>query len=263
MSVRHVPDRTRLALSVRGIHHEYESSSGTVRALRGVDLEVRTGEFVAIMGPSGSGKTTLLNCSAGLQRASEGEIRLGEHRIAELDESRLARLRRRELGFVFQSFNLLPVLSVIDNVELPVRLDGRPVDHRRTLDLLGRVGLAERADRRPDQLSGGQRQRVAIARALVTDPRIVFADEPTGALDLRSAKDVLALLRGLADRGQTIIMVTHDPVAASFSDRVLFLADGRIVSHLERPDSLTVAATMAELVESAEVAAAGVGAGSR
>ncbi|WP_350348679.1 ABC transporter ATP-binding protein [Agromyces sp. G08B096] len=248
-------DNSTPALRASELQHEYAGESGVVRALRGVDLSVARSEFVAIMGPSGSGKTTLLNCAAGLQRPTGGSVDLGGRALDRLDETDLARLRRRELGFVFQSFNLLPALSVVDNIELPIRLDGRRPRRQATLELLARVGLANRAGHRPDQLSGGQRQRVAVARALITAPQIVFADEPTGALDLRSAHDVLELLRGLADHGQTIVMVTHDPIAAAFSDRVLFLADGRIVSELVSPDAQTVASRMAELVESAELAA--------
>ncbi|AIJ25526.1 ectoine/hydroxyectoine ABC transporter, ATP-binding protein [Amycolatopsis methanolica 239] len=175
---------------------------------------------------------------------------------AGLDETKLAELRRRRADFVFQAFNLLPALTAEENVEMPLRLDGRKPDPRRTAALLERVGLGNRGAHRPDQLSGGQKQRVAVARALITDPEVVFADEPTGALDIRCAREVLSLLRGLADQGQTIIMVTHDPVAASFSDRVLFLADGLIVDQMARPAAVAVANRMATLVESAERAAA-------
>ncbi|MGW5454036.1 ABC transporter ATP-binding protein [Nocardia sp. NPDC003979] len=239
-------------LSLRGLRREYPGESGSVHALRGVDLDLAPGSFTAVMGPSGSGKTTLLHCAAGLQPPTSGRITFGGQALDALDQTELAKLRRRRIGFVFQSFNLLPALSTIDNVELPLRLDGRRPDRDRTRALLAHVGLGERADHRPDQLSGGQRQRVAIARALITDPEVVFADEPTGALDIRSARDVLTLLRRLADQGQTIIMVTHDPVAASYSDEVLFLADGALVDRLARPTAGDVANRMAMLVESAE-----------
>ncbi|MEV0079713.1 ABC transporter ATP-binding protein [Nocardia neocaledoniensis] len=242
-------------LRLRGLRCEYPGESGSVHALRGVDLDVAAGSFTAIMGPSGSGKTTLLHCAAGLQTPTSGHVAFDGQPLEAMDQTELAKLRRRRIGFVFQSFNLLPALSTVDNVELPVRLDGRRPDRDRTLALLAGVGLRERAGHRPDQLSGGQRQRVAIARALITDPEVVFADEPTGALDIRSAREVLTLLRSLADQGQTIIMVTHDPIAASYSDEVLFLADGSLVDRVARPSAREVANRMAVLVESAERAA--------
>nr|WP_285665395.1 ABC transporter ATP-binding protein [Actinorhabdospora filicis] len=223
--------------------------------MRGIDLDVPRGSFTAIMGPSGSGKTTLLHSAAGLQTPTSGMVELGGADLSTLDATRLTKLRRRRVGFVFQAFHLLAALTARQNVELPLRLDGKRADPRRTQALLDRVGLGARGEHRPHQLSGGQKQRVAVARALITDPEVVFADEPTGALDIRSARDVLGLLRALADGGQTIIMVTHDPVAASFSDQVLFLADGVIVDHLRRPSAPEVASRMATLVESAERAA--------
>ncbi|WP_280232931.1 ABC transporter ATP-binding protein [Nocardia cyriacigeorgica] len=239
-------------LRLRGLRCEYPGESGSVHALRGVDLDIAPGSFTAVMGPSGSGKTTLLHCAAGLQVPTSGHIAFDGQPLDALDQNQLAKLRRRRIGFVFQSFNLLPALSTVDNVELPIRLDGHRPDRTSTRALLARVGLDERAAHRPDQLSGGQRQRVAIARALITNPQVVFADEPTGALDIRSAREVLTLMRGLADQGQTIIMVTHDPVAASYSDAVLFLADGRLVDRVARPTAREVANRMAMLVESAE-----------
>jgi putative ABC transport system ATP-binding protein len=242
------------ALRLRGVTCTYPGDAGPVYALRGIDLDIPRGTFTAIMGPSGSGKTTLLHCAAGLQPSTSGHIELGGHRLAELDQTRLTVLRRRELGFVFQSFNLLEALTAAENVELPLRLDGRRIDRAVTMRLLERVGLGARAGHRPDQLSGGQKQRVAVARALATAPRIVFADEPTGALDLHSAREVLTLLRELAYAGQTIVMVTHDPSAAAYSDQVLFLADGRLVDHVARPSAHDVAARMAALVERAEAA---------
>ncbi|SDT47672.1 ABC transporter ATP-binding protein [Microlunatus soli] len=241
-----------VALTVRGLECTYAGSAGTVHALRGVDLDLPHGSFTAIMGPSGSGKSTLLHCAAGLQRPTGGQILLGDTSIAGLDESDLTRLRRTRLGFVFQSFNLLPALTVIDNVELPLRLDGRRAQRSESLALLSAVGLGHRVRHRPAELSGGQQQRVAIARALITHPEIVFADEPTGALDLHSAREVMQLLRRLADQGQTVVMVTHDPTAAAVADNVLFLADGRIVDRLAAPTASTVAGRMAELVALAD-----------
>ncbi|MGY4719549.1 ABC transporter ATP-binding protein [Naumannella huperziae] len=247
------------ALRLRGLACAYPGDAGPVHALRGIDLTIARGSFTAIMGPSGSGKTTLLHCSAGLQSPTGGRVELAGQVLGGLDQTRLAELRRRELGFVFQSFNLLPALTAAENVELPLRLDGRRPDRRATVELLDRVGLGQRAQHRPNQLSGGQRQRVAIARALITEPSIVFADEPTGALDLHSAREVLGLLRSLADAGQTIVMVTHDPSAAGSSDEVLFLADGRLVDRVGEPSARAVAARMAVLIENAEREAAEAG----
>ncbi|MFJ1765365.1 ABC transporter ATP-binding protein [Amycolatopsis sp. NPDC088138] len=240
---------------IRELRCRFEGDGGPVDALRGVDLDVARGSFAAIMGPSGSGKTTLLHCVAGLRAPTSGRVELNGTDLAGLDETALARIRRRRAGFVFQAFNLLPALTAAENIELPLRLDGRRADPGRTASLLTSVGLGDRGAHRPEQLSGGQQQRVAVARALVTDPEVVFADEPTGALDIRSAREVLTLLRRLSDRGQTTIMVTHDPVAASFADTVLFLADGLVVDRLARPSAAAVAHRMATLVESAERAA--------
>lgn len=246
------------ALRVEGLTCAYDGEAGPVQALRGVDLELGTGSFTAIMGPSGSGKTTLLNCAAGLQRPSEGSISLAGTVLEGQDETALTMFRRRHLGFVFQDFNLLPALTAMENVELPLRLDGRATNYGEIMRLLTRVGLAGRAGHRPGKLSGGQQQRVAVARALVTRPDIVFADEPTGALDLHSARQVLRLLRALADGGQTIVMVTHDPTAAARADQVLFLADGRLVDRLTDSTAPAVAERMTALVEQAERAANGM-----
>jgi putative ABC transport system ATP-binding protein len=226
----------------------YGSGDGAVRALDDVSLAFEPGTFSAIMGPSGSGKTTLLQCAAGLDRPDSGTVRVGTTDLARLGERRLAELRRSRVGFVFQSFNLLPSLTAAQNAVLPLRLSGRRPGRRAARDALTRVGLADRARHRPAQLSGGQQQRVAIARALVNRPEVIFADEPTGALDTRSARDVLAMLRDAADReGRTLIMVTHDPVAAAVADRVVFLADGRIVDELAAPRAEAVADRMTEL----------------
>ena len=242
------------ALTTSALTCTYDTSGTPIHALRSVDLTLPTGTFTAIMGPSGSGKTTLLHCAAGLQAPTSGEVFLGDTRISGLDQKNLARLRRVALGFVFQSFNLLPALTVVENIELPLRLEGRRPDRAATERLLDRVGLRDRASHRPGQLSGGQQQRVAIARALIAEPAVVFADEPTGALDHRSARGVLELLRELADGGQTIIMVTHDPAAAAYSDEVLFLSDGSIVDRLPEPTARDVAVRMSTLLDEAEQA---------
>ncbi|MFF2613171.1 ABC transporter ATP-binding protein [Kitasatospora sp. NPDC058046] len=236
------------AIELRGVRRTYGRGEATVHALRGVDLALAHGSFTAVMGPSGSGKSTFLQCAAGLDRPDSGQVRLGGEDITALSENRLTKLRRSRIGFVFQAFNLLPSLTVEQNVLLPQRLAGERQDRARARELLARVGLGEHAKRRPGQLSGGQQQRVAIARALITRPDVVFADEPTGALDTRTAHEVLALLRQAVDSlGATVVMVTHDPVAASFADRVLFLAGGAIVDDLPHPSPQTVADRMVAL----------------
>ncbi|WP_372404254.1 ABC transporter ATP-binding protein [Streptomyces luteireticuli] len=236
------------AVELRAVRRAYGRGEGAVQALRGVDLALPRGSFTAVMGPSGSGKSTFLQCAAGLDRPSAGQVLLGGQEITGLNEDRLTKLRRSRIGFVFQSFNLLPSLSVLQNVLLPQRLAGERQDRRRAQELLAEVGLDGYGRRRPGQLSGGQQQRVAIARALITRPEVVFADEPTGALDTRSAQEVLGLLRRAVDTlGATVVMVTHDPVAASHSDRVLFLADGLLAGELTRPDPQSVADRMVAL----------------
>jgi putative ABC transport system ATP-binding protein len=201
----------------------------TVNALQGVDFGVEKGEFVAIMGPSGSGKSTLLHLLGGLDAPSDGEVMLGGRRLAHLSDDDITIVRRRQIGFIFQFFNLLPTLSAAENVALPLLIDGRSLDEYRLRidELLTLVGLGDRQDHKPDQLSGGQQQRVAIARALVTDPVIVLADEPTGNLDSESGTEILQLLRRACDeKQQTIVMVTHDPKAAEYADRIVRLKDG-------------------------------------
>jgi putative ABC transport system ATP-binding protein len=226
----------------------YAGGDGKVRALDDVSVAFESGTFTAIMGPSGSGKTTLIQAAAGLDRPDRGTVRIGATEITGMGERSLARLRRRRVGFVFQSFNLLPSLTAAQNVILPLRLAGQRPRRRVARDALARVGLADRARHRPAQLSGGQQQRVAIARALVTEPDVIFADEPTGALDTRSAREVLGILRDATDRDRrTLVMVTHDPVAAAVADRVLFLADGRIVDELAEPQVEAVADRLTEL----------------
>jgi len=219
-------------LETQSLHKQYQMGEVAVDALRGVDFRVERGEFVAIMGPSGSGKSTLLHLMGGLDAPSEGEVTLGGRRLARLSDDEVTIIRRRQVGFIFQFFNLLPTLSAAENVALPLLIDGKRMSDYalRVDDLLDLVGLGDRRDHRPDQLSGGQQQRVAIARALVTEPAIVLADEPTGNLDRNSGKEVLDLLRRACDeKGQTILMVTHDPYAASYADRVVFLRDGQKV----------------------------------
>ncbi|MFF2081495.1 ABC transporter ATP-binding protein [Kitasatospora sp. NPDC058162] len=235
-------------LRLEDVHRTYGTGPEAVRALRGVDVTFDRGTFTAVMGPSGSGKSTLLQCSAGLDRPDGGRVVLDGTDLARLGETQLTVLRRQQLGFVFQAFNLVGSLTAEQNVGLPLRLAGRRPDRAEVRAALAQVGLAERAGHLPSQLSGGQQQRVAIARALITKPRMLFADEPTGALDSSSSRDVLALLRDLVDReGQSTVMVTHDPVAASYADRVLFLADGRIVDDLPHPSAQQVAERMTAL----------------
>ncbi|MDX2947681.1 MULTISPECIES: ABC transporter ATP-binding protein [Streptomyces] len=246
-----------VAVRVRGLRRAY----GAVAALDGVDLDFGVGTFTAVMGPSGSGKSTLLQCAAGLDRPSGGTVRVDGVELAGLSERRLTLLRRERIGFVFQAFNLLPSLTAAQNVALPLRLAGRRPSRGAVREALGRVGLAERAGHRPTQLSGGQQQRVALARALITRPAVLFGDEPTGALDTTTSREVLRLLRELVDReGQTTVMVTHDPVAASYADRVVFLVDGRVSGELVRPSVEAVAARMAGLERAAGDGAAGDGA---
>ena len=228
----------------------YGHGQAAVTALGGVTLDISAGSFTAVMGPSGSGKSTLMNCMAGLDTATGGEVWIGEAEIGRLPERRLTRLRRDRVGFVFQAYNLLPALSAIDNITLPMNIAGRTVDRSWLDTIIEMVGLRDRLRHRPSELSGGQQQRVAIARALASRPAIVFADEPTGNLDSKASAEVLGLLRRcVRDFGQTILMVTHDPVAASYADRVLFLADGLLVSFLDRPTPEAVLDAMKNLGE--------------
>ena len=217
------------ALQLHGVSKGYRSGAAVVPALRNVSLTIPAGTFTAVMGPSGSGKSTLLQCSAGLDAPDSGQVLLGGTDISQLRPKALTRFRRDHVGFVFQSYNLLPQLPVARNVTLPLLLAGRPVDTAWLEYVLEAVGLAGLGGRAPQELSGGQQQRAAIARALITRPAAVFADEPTGALDSVTAGQVLDLLRHtVSSLGQTVVMVTHDPVAASSADTVLFLADGRL-----------------------------------
>ncbi|WP_105969651.1 ABC transporter ATP-binding protein [Streptomyces geranii] len=241
------PEALRL-VKVSKTYGSYGSDDSAVRALDEVTLSLRRGTFTAVMGPSGSGKSTLLQCAAGLDRPDGGIVTVDGTELTGDGEAALTRFRRRRIGFVFQQYNLLPTLTVAQNTILPLKLAGRRVDRGRVQEILTAVGLGDRLGHRPDQLSGGQRQRVAIARALVAEPRVIFADEPTGALDSRSARDVLALLQqAVKVHGRTVVMVTHDPVAASYADSVQFLADGRLAGRLQAPTVDAVAERLAHL----------------
>ncbi|MFG2043304.1 ABC transporter ATP-binding protein [Dactylosporangium sp. NPDC048998] len=221
---------------------------GGVTALDSVTLGFARGTFTAVMGPSGSGKSTLLQTAAGLERPTAGTVRVGGTDLATLGETGLTLLRRQRIGFVFQAFNLLSSLTAEQNVALPLRLAGRRPARRDVRAALAAVGLADRGRHRPAELSGGQQQRVAIARALITRPDVLFADEPTGALDMSTGREVLALLRSMVDgQRQTVVMVTHDPVAAAHADRVVFLADGRVAGEMTAPTPQSVAERMTSL----------------
>jgi putative ABC transport system ATP-binding protein len=229
----------------------YGEGDAAVHALRGVSLDVAEGELTAIMGPSGSGKSTLMHLLAGLDRPTSGEVIVDGIDIAGLGDDELTKLRRRHVGFVFQFFNLLPMLTAEENVTLPLSIAGTDIDKAWLEELLSRVGLADRRSHRPAELSGGQQQRVAIARALVARPTVVFADEPTGNLDSKTSGEILELLReAVDDYGQTLVMVTHDPRAAAFADRILFLADGRMVRDLGPSDAGTILRALEEVTRS-------------
>ncbi|NEA56271.1 ABC transporter ATP-binding protein [Streptomyces sp. SID13666] len=243
-------DRIALAPAVRlaAVTKIYGRGPRAVRALDGVSASIPRGSFTAVMGPSGSGKSTFLHCAAGLDTPTSGTSHLGDTELTGLNETQLTQLRRSRVGFVFQAFNLVPALTVRQNIALPLRLAKQRLDPAWLAEILRRVGLAGRADHRPAELSGGQQQRVAIARALITRPDVVFGDEPTGALDTVTAKEILGLLRGCVDgTGQTVVMVTHDPVAASYADTVLYLADGRIAGRDDEPTADRVAERMTHL----------------
>jgi putative ABC transport system ATP-binding protein len=241
-----------VAVHIESMTKTYGIGQSTIKALDNVSLSFPAGSFSAVMGPSGSGKSTLLHCAAGLDRPSSGKVSIGGTELSGLGETARTRLRRDRVGFVFQSFNLMPSLTAAQNVELPLRLAGRKADPQAVQAALAAVGLADRARHRPGELSGGQQQRVAIARALAASPQVLFADEPTGALDTGTSREVLKLLtRLVTEQGQTVIVVTHDPMAAAYADRVIFLADGRIADTLERPTAEAVAARMTRLEVSA------------
>jgi putative ABC transport system ATP-binding protein len=236
------------AIRVQQLTRVYGTDRQPVTALAGVDATFERSTFTAIMGPSGSGKSTLLQTAAGLDRPTSGRVWLGNTELSGLSETKLTKLRRDRIGFVFQAFNLLGALTVEENILLPSRLAGDPPDRAWFAEVVERVGLTDRLRSRPAELSGGQQQRVAIARALATLPEVIFCDEPTGALDTETAADVLTLLRALVDEhAQTVVMVTHDPVAASYADRVVVLADGRIVADLPQPGAPKIAEILASL----------------
>jgi putative ABC transport system ATP-binding protein len=234
---------TAIATAARAVRatKDYGSGETALRALDRVTVEFADGAFTAIMGPSGSGKSTLLHCLAGLDSLTSGQVFIGDVELGALSERELTLLRRERIGFIFQSFNLLPTLSAAENITLPMSLSGQRPDRDWIDTVIATVGLADRLNHRPSELSGGQQQRVAVARALASRPQIVIADEPTGNLDSRAGADILAFLRKASrELGQTIVMVTHDPVAASHAERVVFLADGRTTGELVNPTPTTV-----------------------
>jgi putative ABC transport system ATP-binding protein len=236
------------AVEFQDVFRTFRTGPEPVAALSGVSAGFRYGTFTAIMGPSGSGKSTFLRCAAGLERADGGQVIVGGTPLARLGDKALTILRREKIGFVFQSFNLLPSLTASQNVALPLKLAGRRVMESEVREALAAVGLTGREGRRPSELSGGQQQRVAIARALVTHPAVLLADEPTGALDSKNGREVLKLLRTMAsDASGAVVMVTHDPAAAGVADRVVFLTDGRIINVLERPTVEQIAAQVTRL----------------
>ena len=239
---------SQVAVRGRELARHYGQGDTVVHALRGVDIDVTPARLTAVMGPSGSGKSTLMHILAGLDEPDDGQVWVGDTEVTGLDDDGLTALRRDHIGFIFQFFNLLPMLTAEENILLPLEIAGRTPDPDWYRELIAKVGLAERLTHRPSEMSGGQQQRVAVARALASRPSIVFADEPTGNLDSRSGAEVLTLLRRSVDEfGQTVVMVTHDPVAAAFTDRVLFLADGKVVDELREPDREVVLERMTRM----------------
>jgi putative ABC transport system ATP-binding protein len=242
------PEQRETLVEARAVSRRYGSGDAVVDAVRSVSLSVAAGELVAVMGPSGSGKSTLMHMLAGLDRPTAGEIWIGGTEISDLGDTALTKLRRTHIGFVFQFFNLLPMLTAEENILLPLSIAGRKPDRSWVAEVVHTVGLQDRLAHRPSELSGGQQQRVAIARAMVGRPTVMFADEPTGNLDSRTSGEILALLRGSVDAyGQTTVMVTHDAAAATIADRILFLADGRIELELGRSSHAEVLAALAEV----------------
>ncbi|MEU7017424.1 ABC transporter ATP-binding protein [Streptomyces sp. NPDC046385] len=230
------PPMTGIAAATTDLSKVYGEGDTRVVALDRVSIAFREGEFTAIMGPSGCGKSTLMHCAAGLDSPTSGSVRVGTTELGGLGDRRLTQLRRDRIGFIFQAFNLLPTLTALENITLPLDIAGRKPDRAWLDRVVSMVGLAGRLDHRPAQLSGGQQQRVAVARALASRPAIVFGDEPTGNLDSRAGAEVLGFLRdSVRELGQTVVMVTHDPVAAGYADRVVFLSDGRLVEEMVRP----------------------------
>lgn len=238
---------TEVAARATELSKVYGTGETTVVALDQVSIDFRQGELTAIMGPSGSGKSTLMHCVAGLDTFDGGSVRIGETELGALKDKRLTQLRRDKIGFIFQAFNLLPTLTALENITLPMDIAGRKPDQAWLDQVIGMVGLRDRLKHRPAELSGGQQQRVAVARALASRPDIIFGDEPTGNLDSRSGAEVLGFLRNsVRTLGQTVVMVTHDAVAASYADRVVFLADGRIVDEMHQPTADSVLDRMKE-----------------
>jgi putative ABC transport system ATP-binding protein len=241
MTITTTPISVTTAARAVGVTKQYGDGDAAVRALDDVSITIEAGQFTAIMGPSGSGKSTLLHVLAGLDRPTSGEIYVGDTEITSLSDKKLTLLRRDQIGFIFQSFNLLPTLTAAENIELPMRIAGRKPDALWVRSIVETVGLTERLGHRPAQLSGGQQQRVAAARALAGRPQVVFADEPTGALDSHAGAELLGFLQNAVHQtGQTVVMVTHDPAAASYADRVVFLNDGQIVAEMTDPTTSSV-----------------------
>jgi putative ABC transport system ATP-binding protein len=238
------------ASAARSLHltKTYGSGQAGVRALDNVNVAFERGRFTAVMGPSGSGKSTLLHCMAGLDRATSGQAFIGEQDIGQLDDTGITRLRRDRIGFIFQSFNLVPTLTAAENITLPLDLAGTKVDREWFDDIVGRLGIGDRLDHQPSEMSGGQQQRVACARALITRPELIFADEPTGNLDSYASAELLSFLKDSTVRtGQSVVMVTHDPRGAAYSDRVVLLADGAVVGEIEKPTADSVLERMRNL----------------
>jgi putative ABC transport system ATP-binding protein len=241
---------TAVAASAHDAVKVYGSGDTEVRALDGVSVEFMRGRFTAIMGPSGSGKSTLMHCVAGLDELTSGQVRIADTDLTTLSDKALTQVRRDQVGFVFQSFNLIPTLNAIENITLPMDLAGRKPEQAWVDTVVGTVGLGDRLRHRPSELSGGQQQRVAVARALASQPEIIFADEPTGNLDSRAGAEILGFIRrAVTDMGQTVVMVTHDPVAAAYADKVLFLADGKFVDEMDDPTAERVIDRMKGLAD--------------
>jgi putative ABC transport system ATP-binding protein len=243
-----MPLRGTVAASATGLSKVYGLGDTRVYALDDVSVDFRVGEFTAIMGPSGSGKSTLMHCLAGLDAATSGSVRIGDTELTGLSDKKMTQLRRDRIGFVFQSFNLVPTLTALENITLPMDIAGRKPDRQWLDSVIGTLGLTDRLEHRPSELSGGQQQRVACARALASRPEIIFGDEPTGNLDSRSSGEVLTILRNsVTHLGQTVVIVTHDPRAAGYADRVVFLADGKIVDEMRAPTADSVLDRMKNL----------------
>jgi putative ABC transport system ATP-binding protein len=237
-------------ITTQDLWKTYVMGTEEIHALRGVSINIEKGEYVAIMGPSGSGKSTLLHCIAGLDTLTSGQVFLGDLELSSLNEKHLTQVRRDRIGFIFQTYNLIPTLTALENITLPMALAGRKPDDAWVDRIIDTVSLRPRLDHRPSELSGGQQQRVAVARALASQPEIIFADEPTGNLDSRSGAEILDFMRAAVDElGQTIVMVTHDPGAAAYASRVIFLGDGRIIDELHEPTADAILEKMRGLGE--------------